>query len=61
MSGFSTWQDPIWLLPFGEALLAGEADWVDANGIDRGHGGLRLSGRGPIWRWNDQAATTRFT
>ncbi|WP_142849264.1 hypothetical protein [Telmatospirillum sp. J64-1] len=30
------------LTPFGESLLAGEADWIAANGIDRWIGGVHL-------------------
>ena len=48
------WKDPVELAPFGEDLLAGEADWIAANGIDRWVGGVHLK-PDAIWRW-DQAA-----
>lgn len=40
---------------FGRALLAGEADRVRANGIDRWLGGVHLhapAGGGVVWRWD---------
>jgi hypothetical protein len=55
-------QDPI---PFGDAVftladdgrrvLNGEVDAIELNGIDRWLGGVHLTARGPIWRWDDEA------
>ena len=47
--------DAVALTPFGEALLAGRADWVHDHGVDRWRGGVRLAGRGPVWRWDPAA------
>ncbi|HEX5757559.1 MAG TPA: hypothetical protein VF121_00035 [Thermoanaerobaculia bacterium] len=47
--------DAVALTPFGEALLAGRADWVRDHGVDRWRGGVRLAGRGPVWRWDPAA------
>jgi hypothetical protein len=52
---FAAWNDALALTPFGQALLAGEADWCAANGIDRWLGGIRLSGTRPAWRWDAAA------
>ena len=49
-----TWQSPVHLTPFGQALLRGGEDWVATNGIGRFHGGLRLETPGPVWRWDAQ-------
>jgi hypothetical protein len=53
------WQPPqdlspwsITLTPFGEQLLAGEADWVATNGVDRWVGNAHVSGREGVWRWD---------
>ncbi|HKZ03687.1 MAG TPA: DUF1835 domain-containing protein [Pyrinomonadaceae bacterium] len=39
----------------GRAVLKGEADFVELNGIDRWLGGVHLSGHGNLWRWDSQA------
>lgn len=46
------WRDPIALTEFGRALLAGKADWIAENGIDRWCGGVHLQSPGPVWRWD---------
>ncbi len=46
------WRDPIALTEFGRALLAGEADWIAENGVDRWCGGVHLRSPGPLWRWD---------
>ena len=40
------------LTPFGRHVLAGRADHVTVNGIDRWVGGVRLQGRTVGWRWD---------
>lgn len=35
----------------GRAVLAGEADWIRLNGIDRWLGGVHLFGIDSLWRW----------
>lgn len=40
---------------FGRSLLAGEADWVQYNGVDRWVGGIRLKGKAVRWRWDAEA------
>jgi len=37
----------------GEAVLRGEADFVELNGIDLWLGGLHLSEHDPLWRWDE--------
>jgi hypothetical protein len=37
--------------PLGRQALAGAIDRVHEVGIDDWRGGVRLSGRGPVWRW----------
>jgi len=54
------WKSAAALTDFGRRLLAGEADWIAANGIDRGHGGIRLTGTGPHWRWDDKRGAPRL-
>ena len=38
--------------PLGRQALAGAIDRVHEVGIDTWRGGVHLSGRGPIWRWD---------
>ena len=52
--------DAVALTPFGEDLLAGRADWVRDHGVDRWRGGVRLAGRGPVWRWDPAARRPVF-
>jgi hypothetical protein len=44
------------LTPFGEALLAGEADYAAHNAIDRWWGGTHLT-KGNLWRWSATTAS----
>ncbi|AFH59290.1 DUF1835 domain-containing protein [Paenibacillus caseinilyticus] len=48
------------LTPFGETVLAGKADQVAVNGICTWFGGLFLSGKGPVWRWNKELGTAVY-
>jgi hypothetical protein len=41
----------------GERVLAGEADQVALNGIDRWIGGVHLEGHHVPWRWDDGTET----
>jgi hypothetical protein len=43
----------------GEAVLAGDADAVALNGIDRWVGGVHLHTGGRIWRWDPEARMVR--
>ncbi|MEZ5283697.1 MAG: DUF1835 domain-containing protein [Vicinamibacterales bacterium] len=72
----SGWHDPAWwsdepdaprlaLTPDGQRVLAGEADHVTLNGIDRWLGGVHLQAASAetgqeqprtLWRWNDAAS-----
>jgi hypothetical protein len=38
--------------PHGREALAGAIDRVHDHGIDDWRGGVRLSGKGPVWRWD---------
>jgi hypothetical protein len=40
--------------PLGRQALAGAIDRVTEVGIDDWRGGVRLSGKGPIWRWDSR-------
>ncbi len=39
----------------GKAVLAGEEDFVAANGIDTWLGGIRLQGNEATWRWDEES------
>lgn len=54
MSKPEDWRSEVALLPFGEDLLAGRADWIAVNGIDRWLGGTHLT-PGNLWRWDPEA------
>jgi hypothetical protein len=41
----------------GARVLAGDADHVTLNGIDRWIGGVHLHGRSAAWRWDDGTET----
>jgi hypothetical protein len=41
----------------GAGVLAGDADYVTLNGIDRWIGGVHLRGRHARWRWDDGTET----
>ncbi|OHV42582.1 hypothetical protein BCD48_30760 [Pseudofrankia sp. BMG5.36] len=45
----------------GARVLAGAADHVTLNGIDRWIGGVHLQGRRVPWRWDDGTETTVLT
>ena len=44
----------------GAAVLAGRADHVALNGIDRWRGGVRLTSE-RVWRWNPGSSTLKFS
>ncbi len=50
-----TWKSPIALTSFGRDLLAGTADWIETNGIDRWVGGVHVT-PGNLWRWDAAAS-----
>ena len=50
---------PLELTPSGRAALAGEADHVALNGIDRWIGGVHLSGPEAAWRWDEGTESVR--
>lgn len=45
------------LTDMGARVLAGTADHVTLNGIDRWIGGVHLRGHDVPWRWNDATDT----
>jgi hypothetical protein len=56
------WEPPADVSPWtvaltdtGRKLLAGEADWVRLNGVDRWLGGVHLHGGEAAWRWDREA------
>lgn len=53
------WSREVQLTPFGASVLAGAADFVEANGVDRWIGGVHLTAEN-VWRWSGtQLAPTR--
>ena len=44
----------------GAAVLAGQADFAEINGLDIWLGGVHLSGRTNLWRWDDQEQKLAF-
>lgn len=59
-SGALSLEDSVALTEEGERVLAGAADRVRLCGIDRWLGGVHLTGRGPVWRWDESARTIRL-
>jgi hypothetical protein len=47
-------QASVRLTPTGGEVLAGEADYVRLNGVDRWIGGTHLTGTEPIWRYDER-------
>jgi hypothetical protein len=45
------------ILRTGTRVLAGEADQIALNGIDRWIGGVHLHGHHVAWRWDDGTRT----
>jgi uncharacterized protein DUF1835 len=63
-AGRVTFDTPLELTPAGRAVLAGEADHVALNGIDRWLGGVHLRGAEAAWRWDEgteQISSKPFT
>jgi hypothetical protein len=53
-------EDFVYLLTdTGAEVLAGRADHVRLNGINRWLGGVHLIGSDSLWRWDDSAGTLR--
>jgi hypothetical protein len=50
-------QTALRLTETGARVLAGDADHVTLNGIDRWIGGVHLHGRSAPWRWNEATET----
>jgi hypothetical protein len=48
------------ITPLGEAVLGGQADFIEMNGIDTWLGGVHLDGRSDLWRWDNQARELRY-
>ncbi len=42
------------ITPLGRQALAGAIDRVHDHGIDTWRGGVHLTGRGPVWRWDSR-------
>jgi hypothetical protein len=53
-------EDSVALTDDGLRVLEGHADRVRVCGIDRWLGGVHLSGKGPIWRWDESARRIRL-
>ena len=54
---WAEWFDPLAItnIENGEAVLAGEQDFVISNGIDKWLGGIHLRGKESPWRWDDES------
>lgn len=44
----------------GQSVLAGKADFIKLNGVDRWLGGVHLFGKEKVWRWHDPAGRLTF-
>lgn len=56
LTAFSDWRDDISLTDFGHKLLAGQANWLDYNRLNRWVGGLHLKGSTPAFLWDPEHA-----
>jgi hypothetical protein len=45
-------RDAVELTGDGRRVAAGEADWIELDGIDRWLGGVHLVGHAVPWRWD---------
>lgn len=52
--------DEVVLTDDGRRVLSGELDRVRTCGIARWLGGVELTGRGPVWRWDRERGTVRL-
>ncbi len=59
-SGALSLEDAVALTDDGVRVLEGQADRIRVCGIDRWLGGVHLSGKGPMWRWDQAARTIRL-
>jgi len=48
-----------WITDTGREVLAGRADQVRLNGINRWLGGVHLVGNEALWRWDERAGGLR--
>ena len=55
LSPFNGPHEPVRLSRTGEALLAGEGDWIALNGLNRWVGGVHLEGGQARWRYDPDA------
>lgn len=53
LSPDDVWSGELRITEAGQAVLAGQQDWVALAGIDRWLGGVHLHGRVARWRWNE--------
>jgi len=59
-TGSLSLEDSVALTDEGLRVLEGHADRVRLCGIDRWLGGVHLSGKGPVWRWDESVRTIRL-
>lgn len=59
-SGALALEDSVALSEEGERVLEGAADRVRLCGIERWLGGVHLTGRGPVWRWDEATRTIKL-
>jgi hypothetical protein len=45
------------LMPVGQAVLAGAADWQSSDPPERWVGGVRIAADAPAWRWDEASGT----
>lgn len=57
--GPAFWRSEVALTDAGRAVLAGSADHVRLNGIDRWLGGVQLTGEEAAWRWDSGSRALR--
>ena len=53
------WKSTVRITKAGRAVLKGEEDMVRLNGIDRWLGGVYLTGKEVMWRWDENYKTLR--
>jgi hypothetical protein len=52
--GYTDGTDTVAITALGRQALAGAIDRVHEQGIDDWRGGVRLHGKGPVWRWDSR-------
>jgi hypothetical protein len=54
----SWYRERLTITPLGQAVLAGQVDWLSLLPPERWLGGVCIRGGEPCWRWDEQRSTT---